>query len=101
TATDASGNSSTATTTVTVVDSTPPAISNVPAPISVEQTALNGTPVTVPLPTAIDICDANPIVTSDAPAVFALGTTIVTFTATDVSGNSSQATTNVTVTDTT
>jgi hypothetical protein len=40
-------------------------------------------------------------VTSNAPAVFPLGTTTVTFTATDDAGNSSTATTTVTIVDTT
>jgi len=101
TATDASGNTATATTSVTVVDTTAPVISNVPAPIRVEQTSRDGTPVTVPLPTATDICDAAPTVVSNAPAVFPLGTTTVTFTATDASGNKATATTRVTVVDTT
>ncbi len=101
TATDASGNFSTATTTVTVKDTTAPVINNVPAAISVEQTNRAGTPVTVGLPTATDICDAAPTVTSDAPATFPLGTTTVTFKVTDASGNTSTATTTVTVKDTT
>lgn len=41
------------------------------------------------------------LATSDAPSVFPLGTTLVTFRATDASGNSSTATTTVTVVDTT
>ncbi len=99
TATDVSGNIATATTTVTVVDTTPPVLTNVPEPVSVEQTSRDGTPVALPLPTATDICDASPLVESDAPAVFPLGTTTVTFTATDDSGN--VATTTVAVVDTT
>jgi microsomal dipeptidase-like Zn-dependent dipeptidase len=86
---------------VTVVDTTPPVLSNVPAPIKVEQSNRAGTPVTVPLPTATDIVDTNPKVTSNAPAVFPLGVTTVTFTATDFSGNKNTATTTVTVVDTT
>ena len=81
-------------------DNQPPILSNVPAPITVEQTALAGTPVTVPLPTATDNCTTVTVV-SDAPAVFPLGTTTVTFTATDGSGNKATATTTVTVVDTT
>jgi Subtilase family/HYR domain len=87
--------------TVTVEDHEPPVLSNVPAAIQVEQTALDGTPVDVPLPTATDNCTTPVKVTSDAPPVFPLGTTTVTFTATDDSGNSSQASTTVTVVDTT
>jgi hypothetical protein len=85
---------------VTVKDNQPPIISNVPAAITVEQTALAGTPVTVPLPTATDNCVTVTVV-SDAPPVFPLGTTTVTFTAKDGSGNVATATTTVTVVDTT
>jgi hypothetical protein len=100
-ATDADNLSDSCQATVTVLDLEAPVLSNVPGPIQVEQTALAGTPVTVPLPTATDNCSASLPVTSDAPAVFPLGVTTVTFTATDASGNSATATTTVTVTDTT
>jgi len=100
TATDASGNVATATSTVTVVDTTPPVLTNVPRPVTVQQTSHKGTPVELPLPTATDICDAKPRVKSDAPDVFPLGKTKVTFTATDDSGNRTRATTTVTVEDT-
>ena len=40
------------------------------------------------LPAAFDICDAHPVVGSNAPAVFPLGKTTVTFTVTDASGTS-------------
>ena len=49
--------------------------------------------------TAIDICDASPNVTSDAPPFFPLGATTVTFTATDASNNVAIGTTTVTVVD--
>jgi hypothetical protein len=100
TATDTSGNEATATTTVTVQDTTPPVFSNVPAPVTREQTSRDGTPVEVPMPTASDICDAAPVVTGDAPDVFPLGTTLITFAATDASGNRATATTTVTIQDT-
>ena len=85
---------------VTVNDNQAPVLSNVPAPITVEQTALAGTPVSVPAPTATDNCTVVTVV-SDAPAVFPLGTTTVKFTATDGTGNTAMATTTVTVVDTT
>jgi hypothetical protein len=100
TAVDAVGNVATATTTVTVRDTTPPLLFDVPRPVEVEQANRNGTPVTLGLPKAWDICDAAPVVRSNAPAVFPLGRTTVTFTATDASGNRGSATTTVTVTDT-
>ncbi|QDV15149.1 HYR domain protein [Rosistilla oblonga] len=45
--------------------------------------------------------DPNPTVVNDAPATLPLGTTSVTVTATDASGNASQASVNLTVVDTT
>jgi hypothetical protein len=101
TATDASGNVSRATTVVRVRDTQAPALSNIPADVTVEQAALDGTAVTLGNPAASDVCDAAPLVSSNAPAVFPLGATVVTFTATDASGNQVSATMNVTVIDTT
>ena len=99
TATDDSGNAASCTTTVTVEDTTPPVLT-CPADVSVEQATADGT--IVPLTaTATDICDADPIITSDELAIYPLGTTTVTFTATDDSGNSASCTTTVTVIDTT
>jgi len=102
TATDDSGNSASATMQVTVEDTTPPVIM-VPPDITVEQTSAAGTPVDPAdvNATVTDICDASPDLTDDAPAVFPLGTTTVTFTATDDSGNSASAMMQVTVVDTT
>jgi hypothetical protein len=99
TATDASGNSASCSVDVTVVDTTAPEIL-CPADVRVEQGA-NGVTI-VPLNvTAYDICDQNPNVTSNAPDTYPLGTTNVTFTATDASGNSANCSVSVTVFDTT
>lgn len=84
-----------------ILDLVAPVIANVPAPIQREQTNLAGTPVVVPLPTATDNCDDSVTITSNAPPVFPLGLTTVTFTASDDAGNTSQAQTTVTVVDTT
>jgi hypothetical protein len=100
TATDSDGLFGTCSAVITVQDNQPPVLSNVPAPITVECTAPAGTPVTVPLPTATDNCTIVTVV-SDAPAVFPLGKTTVTFTATDGSGNTAKTTTTVMVIDTT
>jgi hypothetical protein len=100
TATDDSGNQSSGTQTVTVEDTTPPVLT-VPADVTVEQTNRDGTPVDIGQATATDICDADPDIASDAPAVFPLGSTTVTWTATDDSGNQSSGTQTVTVEDTT
>ena len=99
TATDDSGNKASESMKVTVVDTTPPVLT-APADATVEQATRDGTVVSL-IPTATDICDADVAITSDAPSVFPLGVTTVTFTATDDSGNSASATTRVTVVDTT
>jgi hypothetical protein len=84
---------------ITVQDTTPPVIT-CPPNETVEQESAAGT--VVPLTaTATDICDADPTITSDELAIYPLGTTIVTFTATDDSGNSATCTTTVIVEDTT
>jgi hypothetical protein len=84
---------------ITVVDTTPPVIT-CPTDLTVEQATPDGT--VVPLTaTANDICDADVDIISDELAIYPLGTTPVTFTATDDSGNSASCTTTVTVVDTT
>jgi hypothetical protein len=96
-ASDNRGHTATTSTAVTVRDTTPPRFISVPAPITVAQNGSAGTPVTVPPATVSDNCECA-TVTSDAPALFPVGKTTVTFTATDASGNRSTATTSVTVT---
>jgi hypothetical protein len=91
TATDASGNTATATQKVTVVDTTPPTIE---APDTL--TVLVNAPKSVLTGTATDIVDPNPTLTNDAPDFFPPGTTIVTWTAKDASGNTATKTTIVT-----
>ena len=51
--------------------------------------------------TVADLCDASVSATNDAPGIFRLGTTTVTWSATDDSGNSGSAAQAVTVVDTT
>ena len=92
TATDASGNTASDTQTVTVVDTTPPTIS-----AASSLTVIVGAPSSLlPAPSVADIVDPNPTVTNDAPAFFPVGVTVVTWTATDASGNAATATTTVT-----
>ena len=91
TVTDARGNSATATQRVTVVDTTPPTITAV----SLLNVTVGAPSSALPSPTVSDIVDPSPTVTNDAPASFPLGTTVVTWTATDDSGNSATATTTV------
>ena len=101
TATDDSGNSASCSMTVTVVDTIAPVLT-CPEDVAVEQETAAGTEVTLTA-TVSDICDANPTVTwSHGPtAVFPLGRTEVTVTATDASGNSQSDTVVVSVIDTT
>jgi hypothetical protein len=103
TATDAHGNSSSASFHVTVVDTTPPVISSVPADITAEATGPSGAMVSYTNPTATDLVDVNDPVSCvpTSGATFPLGTTTVHCTATDAHGNSSSASFHVTVHDTT
>jgi len=98
TATDSSGNSATATQTVTVVDTTAPGIT-VPNNIEVEATSVDNI-VEIGNPVYDDLVEIISV-TSDSPATFPLGETVITWTATDSSGNSATATQTVTVVDTT
>jgi len=84
---------------VTVQDAAPPEIT-CPADVTVEQESYAGTVVALEA-TATDNCDTNPVITSDELAIYPLGVTIVTFTATDASGNSASCSMTVTVVDTT
>jgi len=95
TATDGSGNSSTCVQVITVVDTTAPMLT-VPGDVTVEQQTTAG--AVVPLSaSATDTCDDDVAVADDAPAIFPVGATTVTFTATDDCGNSSQDSTTVTI----
>jgi hypothetical protein len=101
TATDGSGNSATATQTVTVVDATPPSIT---APANVSVTAGPSCTATLNPGTAAasDGCgsatvagvrgDGQPLLSS-----YPVGTTTITWTATDISGNTSTAAQTVSV----
>jgi len=99
TATDSSGNISTANQKVTIIDTTAPSIM-APSDITQEATSASDNVVSFQLPTASDtISEVN--ITSDAPESFQLGETIVTWTATDSAGNTSTATQKITIEDTT
>jgi sugar lactone lactonase YvrE len=99
TATDSSGNSATATQKITVVDTTAPVLTP-PESLQVEATSELETTVSLGDATATDHIEVASI-TNDAPAAFQLGETLVTWTATDSSGNSATATQKITVVDTT
>ena len=93
TAVDENGNKTEKTQKVTVVDTTKPVI-KVPADITVPATGTR-TKVTIGTATAEDIFSTT--VSSDAPADFPVGTTIVTWKATDANGNTATATQKITV----
>ena len=100
TATDDAGNVTTATRTFTVADTVAPALS-LPGPITVTATSAAGATVTYTV-TATDAVDATPTVTCSpaSGSTFPMGTTAVSCTATDDSGNTSSGSFNVTVSDT-
>jgi len=99
TATDTSGNSASATQTVTVVDTTAPSIT-APDSVTAEATSADSNIVVLGNPVSSDLVD-TPSISNDAPDVFPLGETTITWTATDTSGNSASATQTVTVVDNT
>jgi len=84
---------------ITVEDTTPPELT-CPEYITVELETPDGT--VVPLDaTATDICDPDVDISSDELPIYPLGSTTVTFVATDDSENSAEGQTVVTVVDTT
>ena len=88
-ATDTSGNSATTSQTINVVDTSAPSL-NTPQNVIID--AINTTNfVEVGFAYADDIIDDSPIIINDAPEVFPLGETIITWTATDKFGNSSSS----------
>jgi len=86
-ATDGSGNTGSSSFTVTVIDAEDPQIT-CPATVTVDTDpgACTASGVALGEPITFDNC-AVAAVTNDAPAVFAFGTTNVTWTVTDTSGN--------------
>src|SRR5690606_27568470 len=99
TATDASGNTATATQTVTVEDNQNPVIT---APVAVtvatDNNSCEASDVTLGTPVFSDNC-VGTTVANNAPATFPIGTTTVTWTATDAAGNTAMDTQTVTVQD--
>jgi hypothetical protein len=99
TATDASGNTATATQVVIVTDSVKPTIT-APAALTIgTNAACTAAGINLGTPVTADNC-AVASVTNNAPAAFPLGATTVIWTVTDSSGNSATATQVVTVQDT-
>ncbi|MDH5528240.1 MAG: HYR domain-containing protein, partial [Nitrospirota bacterium] len=97
-ATDPAGNTGTLTLTIEL-DSTAPVVTP-PAAVTAEATGAT-TAVSIGAGTASDARDGSLVPSSDAPAAFPIGTTTVTWTATDAAGNIGTATQTVTVADTT
>ncbi len=99
-ATDAHGNTGSATQLVTVVDNTQPVIS-CPANITIEPTCPTGAIATYTTPTATDNCGVQSVTRNAGSlasgSVFPIGTTTVTHTATDIHGNQSSCSFTVTV----
>ena len=99
TAVDTSGNSAVTTQTVTIVDTTKPALS-IPQDQIVEASNLDETFVNIGQAEAHDITGISSIV-NNAPDVFPLGSTLVTWTTTDNHENTTTAYQTITVVDTT
>ena len=89
TATDTSGNSASISQIINVIDTSAPLL-DIPQNIIID--AVNTTNfVEIGLASVEDIIDDSPIITNDAPEVFPLGETLVTWTATDKFANSSSS----------
>lgn len=102
TAADASGNLAECTFDVTVVDTTPPAMT-CPATAISEATGPSGALATYPPAAAVDLVTASPSVlySKGSGTLFPLGDTAVTATGTDATGNSASCVFTVRVRDTT
>lgn len=98
TATDACGNVASGSQQISIVDNLPPII-ECPPDVDVDLPPGHcSANVNIGFATATDQCSAS-TVTSNAPAVYPVGTTVVTWTATDACGNAATCTQNVTVQD--
>src|SRR5437867_4724959 len=87
--------------TATVSDTTAPTISNIQDVVA-EATGPYTKVLTLKTPTVTDNSDPSPTLTTNVPTDgFPLGTTMVTWTAVDLSGNTATATQKVTIMDTT
>jgi uncharacterized membrane protein YgcG len=99
TATDDAGNFASAEQRIVIEDKSPPMII-APANIVAEATDF-ATPLSLGSPIVIDLADASPLITNDAPVGYLLGNTTVTWMATDATKNSATAVQLVTIIDTT
>jgi len=99
TATDIGNLSSQCKAVITAVDQTPPAISCLPSS-SAECTGNSSAAVNVPTPSATDNCGTTTVTGPGGSTVYPLGSTSITFSAADGSGNTASCKTSVTVVDT-
>lgn len=99
TVSDGNGGISSCSSTVTILDTTPPAITCPPSKTFVVPATPAGAIITYTGATATDTCDPNPTVDCVPPSgsLFPLGDTVVTCTATDACGNASSCSFVVTV----
>jgi Ca2+-binding RTX toxin-like protein len=88
TATDSTGRAAQDLVIVTVSDTVAPVFTFVPPTVVVETSG----PVNIGQARATDSCSSTATVTNNAPASFPIGRTVVTWTATDASGNKATAT---------
>ncbi len=100
-AVDDCGNSITHTQNITVTDTTDPVITGTPSDIALNNDAENcGAQVTWTAPTATDNCALKSLESDhDSGDTFPVGTTLVTYTATDSCGNTATTSFNVVITD--
>ena len=97
--TDSAGATASGSFAVTVRDTTAPSLSGMPSDRSVVTASPGGAAVTWSAPSATDIADGSPTVdcAPSSGSTFPVGTTAVTCTATDASGNHSSASFSVSV----
>jgi gliding motility-associated-like protein len=101
-AVDGAQNVSTCSITITVLDLVPPTLTCPPADTVTAQQNACGANVDFPFASAADDCSSTVTITSDSlpGTFFPVGTTPVTYTATDAAGNSSQCVFTITVEET-
>ena len=99
TVTDSKGNTATATQTVTVKDTQKPVIFRMGEISVVNDPGKCGAAVNLMIPGTYDNSGGPVTITSDAPSFFPVGSVMITWTATDMYGNSDTSTQTITVID--
>ncbi len=96
--TDASGNSATCSFTVQVTDNEAPVLTCPPSQVVNADSSICGAIINWAAPTPTDNCGMNSLVSNQVPgAVFVIGSSFVTYYASDIHGNSSSCSFGVTV----